>query len=161
MGIVKYFVKKPLTAILASILLAFAGISSSIQLKRSTFPAVNFLVFTLNTPYYGASPEEVEINVTNKIEEKLKSIEGIDRTISWSSENHSTVLVWVDLDYPDPDEVKNNILSAVERVSDFPKDVEKTFIDEFKTSNLPVIGVGITGGMKKQEDELESLSREK
>ena len=72
MGIVKYFVKKPLTAILASILLAFAGISSSIQLKRSTFPAVNFLVFTLNTPYYGASPEEVEINVTNKIEENSK-----------------------------------------------------------------------------------------
>ena len=72
MGIVRYFVKKPLIAILASILLAFAGITSVIQLKRSTFPSVEFLVFTLNTPYYGASPDEIEINVTNKIEENLR-----------------------------------------------------------------------------------------
>ena len=39
MGIVRYFVKKPLIAILESILLAVAGITSVIQLKRSTFPA--------------------------------------------------------------------------------------------------------------------------
>ena len=161
MGIVRYFVKKPLIAILASILLAFAGITSVIQLKRSTFPAVEFLVFTLNTPYYGASPDEIEINVTNKIEEKLKSIEGIDRTISWSSENHSGVVVWVDLDYPDPDEVQKNILSAVERISDFPEGVGKTFIDEFKTSNLPVIGVGVTGGKEGDRRRIAKVIEDK
>ena len=161
MGIVRYFVKKPLIAILASILLAVAGITSVIQLKRSTFPAVDFLVFTLNTPYYGASPDEIEINVTNKIEDKLKSIEGIDRTISWSSENHSGVVVWIDLDYPDPDEVKKNILSAVERISDFPEGVGKTFIDEFKTSNLPVIGVGVTGGKERERRRISKVIEDK
>ena len=161
MFLVNFFVKKPLIAIIASLLLAIAGITSSIRLTRSTFPPIDLSVFNLKTPYYGASPSEVELNVTNKIEDKLKPIEGIDKTWSVSTENHSFVLVWVDLDHPDPDEVKKNILDAIERIPDFPKGVGKTDIEEFKTSNLPVIGLSVFGGIEKERRKVAKIIEEK
>ena len=161
MFLVNFFVKKPLIAIIASLLLAIAGITSSIRLKRSMFPPIDLSDFNLKTPYYGASPSEVELNVTNKIEDKLKPIEGIDKTWSISTENHSFVLVWVDLDHPDPDEVKKNILDAIERIPDFPKGVGKTDIEEFKTSNLPVIGLSVLGGVEKERRKVAKIIEEK
>jgi multidrug efflux pump subunit AcrB len=45
---------------------------------------------TVTTRYPGASSEDVELNVTNKIEEQLRGVRGIEDIISFSMENIST-----------------------------------------------------------------------
>ena len=59
----------------------FAGI------KTTLLPEIEFRVITIQVIYPGASPAEVEEGIVIKIEEKLKSISGIERTTSSSSEN--------------------------------------------------------------------------
>ena len=62
--------------ITASIILLGLGALSTI--KRDNFPNVDLEEMTITTRYPGASPEDVELNVTNKIEEELQEVDDIE-----------------------------------------------------------------------------------
>lgn len=80
----------------------------------------------VTTFYPGVSPEDVELNVTNKIEDELKEIAGIDKTASLSMEKVSVITVVIDPEIRDQDEVKTHIREAVGRVTDFPAEVTES-----------------------------------
>ncbi len=61
--------------ITASIIMLGLGALSTI--KRDNFPNVDLEEMTITTRYPGASPEDVELNVTNKIEEEIKEVDDI------------------------------------------------------------------------------------
>jgi multidrug efflux pump subunit AcrB len=67
-----------------------------------------------------ASPEDVELKVTNKIEDDLESITGIERITSTSLENISVINVIININSKDLEEAKTDIRDAVGRVTDFP-----------------------------------------
>jgi multidrug efflux pump subunit AcrB len=93
------------------------------NIQRDQFPAVDFEVVTIVTTYPGASPEDVEQNVTNPIEDELRSITGIDNFSSLSREGVSSILVTLSQDTSDISALKQEITNAVDRVRDFPKEV--------------------------------------
>ena len=64
------------------------------------FPDVEFPVVVVTTVYPGASPEEVENQVTSVMEEELSSIAGLDEISSFSSESVSTVVMLFKLETP-------------------------------------------------------------
>ena len=102
----------------------------------------------ITTRYPGASPEDVELNVTNKIEEELEEVSGIERMTSVSMENISVINVIIDPDVGDEGEVKTEIREAVTRVTDFPVEVtESPVVTDLKTSIFPVIEVGLAGDL--------------
>ena len=93
----------------------------------------------------GASPEDVELNVTNEIEKELKEVTGIKRYQSWSQENVSTVHVVLDPE-EDEEEVEREIREAVSRVTDLPREVEESpLITKLGTTVFPMIEVGLAG----------------
>jgi len=99
----------------------------------------------ITTDYPGASPEDVELNITVKIEEAIKEIDGIDKYISSSLENRSSIVVFIDPDYDDKEKVKADIRRAVDSISDLPVEVEdKPFIDEEKIDNMPIYEVALS-----------------
>ncbi|MAW06826.1 MAG: hypothetical protein CME61_00940, partial [Halobacteriovoraceae bacterium] len=158
LNLTKIFLDRPLVANLLTVLILIAGLMSLFSLKKSTYPEVNFDVYVITTVYPGASPEEVEVKVTNKIEDNILGIEGLDRVISFSSENYSSVIVWVDLNYKFPEKAKDEIYRAVDRVSDLPKEIlRRPEIEEIGASNVPVIEMGITGDVS--ETELRKISK--
>jgi multidrug efflux pump subunit AcrB len=76
----------------------------------------------------------------------------IDRIRSLSIENLSLLYIWIDLNHSDPQSVKNNIRNSIDRVNDLPPEVtNKPKIEEFKSSNLPLLEIGITGGASEKE----------
>jgi multidrug efflux pump subunit AcrB len=106
----------------------------------------------ITTRYPGASPEDVELNVTNKIEEELKAVVGIERMSSVSMENISVITVVIDPDASDQDEITDEIREAVGRVTDFPVEVtESPLVTDVKTSIFPVIEVGLAGDLSYRE----------
>ena len=117
------------------------------MIQRDNFPSVDLLEMTITTRYPGASPEDVELNVTNKIEEELKEVDGIDKYTSFSMENISIIRIWIDREIRDTGKIKTDIRDAVSRVSDLPVEVdEDPLIEEITTSKaIPVIEVGLTG----------------
>ena len=144
---IRFFANQPTLAYVLTFLIVFMGVSSLSVIQRDNFPSVDMLEMTVTTRYPGASPEDVELNVTNEIEEELKEVDGIERYTSFSMENISIVHIWIDRETRNTNKVKTDIRDAVSRVSSLPVEVdEDPVVEEITTSaSIPVIEVGLTG----------------
>ena len=151
-AIFEFFVKNHIFATLFTVMIILLGVNTVRTLQRDTFPDVDIGEMQITTLYPGASPEDVELNVTNKLEDELKNVTGVDRMGSTSRENRSFISVMIDPDVKDAEKVKTDIREAVGRVTDFPEEVTQSpFIYENKTSLFPIIEVGITGDLSYEE----------
>jgi multidrug efflux pump subunit AcrB len=146
MKIFEFFAKRHILATLFTITIFILGLNSARTLKRDQFPDVDFGEVIITTLYPGASPEDVELNVTNKLEDELIKVTGIERMTSTSVENVSIIDIVIDPDIPDQEKVKDDIRNAVDRVTEFPEEVtESSLITEINTAIFEIIEVGITG----------------
>ncbi len=140
----RFFAERHLLAYLITLAIILLGLSALTHIKRDTFPEVEFGEIFVTTTYPGASPEDVELKVTNKIETELKQVSGIKRYLSWSKENNSIIYIAIDPDVRDDKKVIREIREAVNRVTDFPPEVtDSPLITELTTSVFPIIEVGI------------------
>ena len=86
-------VRRPVFASVLILSLTVIGIFSFAQLGIDQFPIVDFPTILVTTRLPGAAPEQVETEVTDKIEEAVNTISGIDTLTSTSSEGVSQVVV--------------------------------------------------------------------
>lgn len=141
----RFFAERHILATLITIMIILLGLSTMMGIKRDIYPHVEFGIMNITTVYPGASPEDVELNVTNKIETELRGVAGIDRVTSISMENVSVIMVFVDINEPDQDEIMSEIREAVARVTDFPEEVTQSpRLTELKQT-MPAIEVGLSG----------------
>lgn len=151
-SIFEFFVKRHILATLFTLMILLLGLNSLRTLKRDLFPHVDFGMVDITTVYPGASPEDVELNVTNKIEDQLKNVTGIKQITSTSLENMSSIMVTLEPDLKDADKVKDDIHEAVGRVTDLPDDItEPPFVIDIDTSWIDIIEIGITGDLPYEE----------
>jgi multidrug efflux pump subunit AcrB len=130
-GIINYFIKNSFAANALMIGLLIIGIVSGLQMKSTFFPEIpNRLIF-VQTVLPGASPEEIEEGIINKIEEKLKGITGIERITSVSNENAGSVNIEVK-QKADAYTVIEDVKNAVNSIPSFPAGMEpaKVFVNE-------------------------------
>lgn len=143
---IQFFLQKKVLVNLITIFIVASGLMLATNINRATYPDVEFDVMVIKTSYPGASAEDVEVNVTKKIEDELRSVSDIDKIRSNSLENLSIIYVWVDQNSPHPDDVKEDIRRAVDRVSDLPREVDdKPQVSELQSSNVAVIEVAVSG----------------
>jgi len=165
-----YFVDKTKLVNLMTALLLLIGIFAAARIQREAFPRVDFEIVLITTLYPGASPEDVEVNVTIPIEDELQGIDGIDEIESVSREGWSTIQVTIDPNASDPDRVRTDIQRSVDRVTDLPPDLpERPAIWELRTENFTVIEVALSSGRldekalrgyaRRLKQELENLPR--
>lgn len=121
------------------------------SLNSTFFPLIPERFIIINAIYPGASPEEIEEGVVNKIEENLKGVSGIDRYTSSSSENAAVVTVEV-LRNANSKEVLDDVENAVNQISAFPAGLEP--ITVFLRENLTL---SITFALQGEELELDAL----
>src|SRR5208283_3449864 len=86
-------IQRPVFATMLILALVVLGISAYMKLGVDLYPKVDIPVVTVTTTLRGASPEEVETQVTKRIEEAVNTTSGIDELRSLSAEGVS--LVWV------------------------------------------------------------------
>ncbi|MBN1499123.1 MAG: efflux RND transporter permease subunit [Spirochaetes bacterium] len=143
--IIRYLDKNHLFVTLLLIFIGISSVFSLSQMKRQPYKNVDMMELRITSIYPGASPEDVELNVTFKVEEAIKEIDGIDSYYSKSEENVSTVNVKIDQEVKNPQKVKDDIKSAIDGISDFPKDMEKRpEIFDMVIENVPIIDIGLT-----------------
>ncbi|MFC1747878.1 efflux RND transporter permease subunit [Pseudomonadota bacterium] len=158
MNFFRFFAERHLLAYVITLVMILLGLSTLATIKRDAFPSVEFGEVLVTTAYPGASPEDVELTVTNELEKELKEVTGIKRFASWSAENVSTIHIVIDPDISDEDKVIRDIREAVSRVTDLPQEVtESPLVMELGTSIFPMIEVGLSGDMAYAE--LRELAR--
>ena len=118
-GLITWFIRNPVAANLLMIVLLVGGALSAINLQRQVFPTIRPGTVVVTVPFPGATPAEVEEGVTRRVEEAVLGIDGVKRVSSTASENVGRVVVETS-DFADVDLVKDDIESAVDRLSDFP-----------------------------------------
>jgi multidrug efflux pump subunit AcrB len=147
-----FFAERHTLATLFVVAIFMLGLASLRTLKRDQFPEVDLGIVVITTTYPGAAPEDVELNVTNKLEDELKNVNGIDEISSVSLENQSVIEIQIDPDVRDQQKVKDDIQDAVSRVTDFPEEVTQSpLITEITTAIFPIIEVGIIGDVPYEE----------
>jgi multidrug efflux pump subunit AcrB len=151
-SIFRFFAERHKLATLITVMVILLGISTLMGIKRDIYPEVDFGMMHIMTLYPSASPEDVELNVTNKIEEELKTVTGIDNYVSYSMENVSLIIATLDIDVDDQEKVKTEIREAVNRVTDFPEEVtDAPLVTEMSSADMEIIEVGLTGNISYKE----------
>lgn len=109
------------------------------------FPNVDIPIVVVTTTLPGAAPEEVETDVTDKIEGAVNQISGIDDLNSVSSEGVSQVIIQFQLD-KDTDVAAQEVRDKVNTVlSELPTGIEQPIISKVEPSAIPVLYLGVRG----------------
>ena len=137
-------IERPVFATMLVMALVVLGIASYLKLGVDLFPKIEFPIVTVTTTLRGASPEEVETQVTRRVEEAVNQTSGIDELRSLSAEGVSQVFITYVLE-KDPDvaaqEVRDKVAAVVR---DLPKDVDAPVIEKISTDAAPVITVAVS-----------------
>lgn len=76
----RFSLKNAVAVFIISFLLILGGLYSFSSLKVDLLPNIEFPQLSVEVIYPGASPEDMNEQVTTKLEEKLKAIEGVKKT---------------------------------------------------------------------------------
>ena len=142
-GAINWFARNPVAANLMMVFIIVSGVIASSLVTEEVFPEVDLDRISIQVPYLGAAPEEVEEAVVIRIEEAIQGIDGIKQIVSTASEGNASVMVELELGADSRrvvDEVKNN----VDAITTFPLETEKPIIRELTNRNQ-VTDIAISG----------------
>ena len=144
-------VKRPVFATMIVMSMVIVGAFSFFSLGLDLFPKIDFPTITITTINPGSSPIEVETEVTQKIEEAVNTISGIDELRSTSVEGVSQVFVQFILEKNvnvAAQEVENKINTVL---SDLPDTAEKPFVQKLDTDAAPVVRIAVSAPTSLRE----------
>ncbi len=125
--IISFLAQKPRTVDIFVGLIIVVGLMTLSQIRSNFLPPEPENFISISVVYRGASPQEVEEEVVNKIEDNLEGLKGIDRVTSVSKESFANVRVEM-LEDADPNEVLQDINNAVDRITTFPRGMDTPVI---------------------------------
>ncbi|WP_232299974.1 efflux RND transporter permease subunit [Colwellia sp. MT41] len=130
-GIIAWFARNSIAANLLMFFILIGGSLTALTINKQMFPQLEYNWISYNAPYPGAAPQEVEEGITIKIEEALKSVQGLKRVITYSSRNYSNGWFEVELDY-DAQIVLEEVKSAIDAIPSFPDGMERIKVEREK-----------------------------
>src|SRR3954471_6779598 len=144
-------VKRPVFATVLILSLTVIGVFSFTRLGVDRFPKIDFPTITVTTVQPGAAPEQIETEITDKIEEAVNTISGIDDLRSISSEGVSQVVISFLLD-KDTDVAAQEVRDKVNGVLPLlPKTIEQPRVDRFDPDAAPVLSLALTANHPVRE----------
>src|SRR5215813_3330825 len=139
-------VKRPVFASVLILSLTVIGAFSFTKLGVDRFPKVDFPTVVVTTVQPGAAPEQIETEISDKIEEAVNTISGIDELRSISSEGVSQVLISFLLD-KDQDVAAQEVRDKVNGVLPLlPKTIQQPRVDRFDPDAAPVLSLALSAG---------------
>lgn len=146
-GPIAWMADNSVAANLLMAVLLVGGLVMAFRVKQEVFPTVELDVVTVQVPYPGASPEEVEQGVVMPVEEAVREVEGVDEISSVSNEGVGSVQVEL-LTSTNPQRALNDVKSAVDRVTSFPEDAEEPEIS-LVSNRQQVVSIIIYGDVDR------------
>lgn len=144
MNLTRLAIKRPVTTSMFFFAILLFGLASSRLLPLEMFPGIDIPQIVVQVPYKGSTPAEVERDITKVLEESLATMGGIDELESESSQEGSEI----EINMKWGENVATKSLEAREKIDAvrhlLPKDVERVFIRQFSTADMPVLTIRIS-----------------
>jgi len=136
-------VKRPVFATVLVLTIAVVGVIGYFKLNLDRFPNVDFPIVTVVTVLPGAAPQQIETEVTDKIEEAVNTISGLEELQSISTEGVSQLIVRFNLDKDvnlAAQEVRDQVATAL---PDLPEGTKNPVISKLDPDAAPVLFVAL------------------
>ena len=144
-------VRRPVFATMLILALTVVGIFSFNSLGVDLFPKIDLPTITVTVVNRGASPQEIETEITDKIEGAVNTISGIDELRSTSVEGVSQVFITFILD-KNADVAAQEVRDKVDLViPDLPETAEKPTVQKLDTDAAPVLRIAVSAPRSLRE----------
>ncbi len=126
-GPIAWMARNSVAANLLMVVILMLGLLGISRIKQEVFPDFALDMVTVQVPYPGASPEEVEQGIILAVEEEVRGLDGVKRVNSTAAEGMGAVTIELLLGQ-DNDRILNDVKAAVDRITTFPEDAEKPIV---------------------------------
>ncbi|GGE07768.1 swarming motility protein SwrC [Marinithermofilum abyssi] len=136
----RFSLKNPVAILILSVLLIIAGTFSFQALKVDMLPDIEFPQISVQVVYPGASPQDVNEQVTSKLEKEFEKINGVKKMDSSSFDSSAVI----NMEFPfhtDMDKVEQDIQSKVEE-AELPDDADVK-INRFSFGTFPIYNISL------------------
>jgi len=138
------FIRRPVFAVVVSLLLIVGGLSALMNLPIREYPSVDRPIVSISTVYRGASNEVIESRVTEVIEGAVAGIEGIKQIRSQSRDERSSVTIEFDVSR-DPEGATSDVRDAVFRVvGRLPDGIDQPVIRKVDDDASAIMWISVT-----------------
>ena len=138
MDLIKFSIQRPVTAAVMVIMIVLFGFIGLSKLPVQLAPDTELPEIEVMTTWYGASPSELETEVVEKQEDKLKSLQGLQKMESSSYNDYATVTLTFDLE-TNVDTALLRVSNKLSEVSGYPDNVDEPVISSSGGSSSPII----------------------
>jgi multidrug efflux pump len=138
------FIRRPVFAVVVSLLLIVGGLASLINMPVREYPQVDRPVVSVSTVYRGASNEVIESRVTEVVEGAVAGIEGIRQITSQSQNDRSSVSIEFEVTR-DPEAATSDVRDAVSRITGrLPDGADTPVVRKVDANAQAILWVGVT-----------------
>lgn len=162
MNLIRTSIKRPLTIIMTFLVLIMFGYIGYTRMPADLMPKMDIPVLTIQTVWQGAGPEDVDEQISKKIEEQVSAVSKVKQTQTISQESVSFVVVQFEYGTK-VDDVLNDVRSKVDDIqSKLPEDAEKSKVLKIDINAGAIASLVVTGDkpaddiMKYAEDVIQT-----
>ena len=127
-----------------TVMLTLGGLISYLTIPKESFPSIAIPNIIISTFYPGASPDDIESLLTQRIEQEVQTLTGIKEIRSTSLQGYSSIQIEFDPDV--------SIEDALQRVRDrvdvaqpkMPSDVEDPVVQEIDLQEFPIMSINLS-----------------
>lgn len=151
MSFTDIFIRKPVFAIVLSLIILLIGVRSYLSLPVRQFPEIDASAINISTTYPGAGANVMEGFVTTPLENALSGIDGIDYIQSSSMEGVSNITIYFRLGY-DINKAITDVSNAVASArSSLPNDINDPIVKEDDPNAQPTMYIPFTSSQRSPE----------
>ncbi len=150
-GLIAWWANNTVAANLLMALIIITGIFMVFEVRKQMFPEIELNTISIQVPFPGAAPQEVEQGVIVLIEDALEDVNGVERLTSTAREGGGSVTVEVENGY-DPQVVMDEVKMLVDAIPNFPQQIENPNIYRIRPQRQ-VIWISVFGDMSERNQK--------
>ena len=136
-----FAIKRPVVTIVTMISLVIFGLAALFSLDVDEFPDIANPIIFVAVPYPGASPQQVEREIVDRMEEAFNGIAGVDKITSKSMDGFAQITVQFVFS-KEPDQASQDVRDAISSVrGDLPPEMMEPLIRKFDPGALPIVSL--------------------
>ncbi|MCB2185208.1 MAG: efflux RND transporter permease subunit [Deltaproteobacteria bacterium] len=147
----EFSIRRPVAATMLITALVVFGVIGLQRLGISLFPDVDYPVITVTTVWENARPEEVDNQITDKLEDAVSSVSGIKHITSQSMQGRSRITIEFELD-KDVDVAAQEVRDKISvKQRELPDDADAPYINKLDLNAQPIIWLSVAGQQAIEE----------
>ena len=144
MFISDFAIKRPLLTVVSMLALVVFGLFALFRLKTDEFPDVQPPIVATTIIYPGASPDQVEREILEPIEEAIQGIQGVDFVQGEARDGYASIITWFVFE-KDLQTAQQDIRDAISlKRQDLPQEMEEPILKKLSDTDRPVMSITLS-----------------